>query len=105
MAKNISSGIGRDMTHGQVNIKQIEQMSKSWKDLRNRLDIILMTNNVMKTNELRQKCLAMDGMSITERRAHILEHWGPLYLEKAQPLLQQLEILEQNIDKQQKSII
>jgi hypothetical protein len=98
MAKGISSGIGQQAARQKSETeKQTEQHSKQWKEFRNRIDIILMSNNVMKTNEVRVKCSALDGMTPKEREDHIVLHWGPLYLQKVEPLLQQLQILEQHI--------
>ena len=97
MAKNISNGI-EQMQKAQDK-KQSELTSKQWQELRNRIDSILLSNNVMKSNEVRQQCLAIDGQNQEEREAHILKHWGPLYLAKVQPLLQQLQTLEATIFK------
>lgn len=105
MAKGISSGVER-AAHAQAASaaagKPEEQMSKQWKELRNRLDTLLMANNVMKGNELRQQCLAMDSMTTDERKTHILTHWGPLYLTRVEPILQQLETLERIISEHSK---
>lgn len=78
-------------------VKQTEQLSKQWKELRNRLDSLLMVNNFMRGNDLRQQCIVMDAMTTAERNAHIKKHWGPLYLERVQPIIQQLENLERII--------
>lgn len=101
MAKGISTGIDRMVSQRKSDTqRQTEQLAKQWKDLRNRLDTVLMTNNVLKGNDLRQRCLAMDQMTFQERQTHIQEHWGPMYLNKVLPILQQLETLEGIIAKQ-----
>jgi hypothetical protein len=101
MAKGISNGIDRMVSQRKSdNQRHTEQLAKQWKELRNRLDTVLMTNNVLKGNDLRQRCLAMDQMTFLERQAHITEHWGPMYLNKVLPILQQLETLEAIIAKQ-----
>jgi len=74
-----------------------QQITKQWKDLKNRLDVILVSNNTMKSMSLREKCIAMDSMTIDERRKHILDNWGPLYLNKVENILQQLEVLENEL--------
>ena len=105
MAKGISSGINKlaHQASGKASDKKhAEQLQRQWKELRNRLDTLLMSNNVLKGTELRQKCLALDSKSFEERQAHINEHWGPLYLQKVLPLLQQLDTLEKVIATQGK---
>ncbi len=95
MAKNISSGVERFPGDKKKAVeKQIDQMSQQWKVMRTRIDVILLSTNVMKTNEIRQQCHALDAMTTPEREAHITKHWGPQYLNKVQPLLQQLATLE-----------
>ncbi len=102
-AKGISTGIEHLRAQNQGKAKateqQSKQLSKQWKDLRNRLDMVLMPSNVLKGSELRQQCLALDGMTLTQRVEHIKTHWGPLFLEKSMPLLQQIDALEQVINK------
>lgn len=84
--------------------QQNNQQAKSWQDIRNKLDVLLTSNNILKGTELRQRCLALDGMTIEERRTHITTNWGPLYTQKAEPLLLQLESLERVIAKTDESI-
>lgn len=79
--------------------RQSELLSQQWRDLRNKLDSLLRANNIMTSNEARQACAALDGMTITERRAHIEKFWGPLYVDKAAPVLHQLELLETMISE------
>ena len=39
----------------------------------------------------------MTAMEPNKREEHILQIWGPLYLEKAKPLLMQVEKLEEQL--------
>lgn len=94
MAKNISTGIEQ-----QNRKKETDQYAKQWRDIRNKIDVILTTCNVMRTNDIRAKCLLLDQMTIAEREEHITNSWGPLYLAKVQPLLLQLATLERHIEK------
>ncbi len=98
MAKNISSGIERLLKKDSA---QEDQHAKQWQQLRNRLDSILLSTNVLKSDEVRQRCLKLDDMNFEQRRAYIQDNWGELYLEKTMPLLQQLETLEQFLYKLQ----
>lgn len=102
MAKAIDSGVNKmaKIISGKASgQKQIDQMSRQWKELRHKLDAILLSNNVLKSNELRQKCYELDQMNAEQRRTHIHDNWGPICLEKTMPLLQQLEALERVIAK------
>jgi hypothetical protein len=98
MAKGIHTGIEKMVKGVKPAVqKQAEQLARQWQEIKNRLDIILVSNNVLKGTALRQKCLALDGMSYEERQQFIQEQWGPLYLQKTMPLLQQLDTLERAI--------
>lgn len=98
-AKGISTGIERLVSQKKEAEKASVQISKQWKEVRNRIDTVLMSNNVMKSTELRQRCLLLDHLHTEGRVEHIKENWGPLYLERVQPLLQQLANLEDQLAK------
>ena len=93
----------RDMLTGvhkltsALKTKQDESFGRSWRDLRNKMDSLLLSTNVMKTDEAKRACLQLDGMTMQERQDYIRERWGPAYVEKVMPILQQLETLEKHI--------
>lgn len=97
MAKHIASSFDKNAAAKSARQKQHEQLAQQWRDLRNKLDSLLRANNVLKTNDARTLCAAMDDMSFIQRSDHISQYWGPLYLKKAEPILHQLELLEQTI--------
>lgn len=92
MSKNIANGVEQLIKLEKANRQ--ETLSTGWKELRNKLDIMLLSNNVMKTNETTIACKALDNMSHEERIKYITSTWGPLYAEKATPILLQLQHLE-----------
>ncbi len=98
-AKGISTGIEQLLRQQKATVKVSEQLSKQWKEIRNRIDVVLMSNNILKTNETRAKCLELDGMNHNGRIEHIKINWGPLYLNRAQPLLDQLKTIEDQLLK------
>lgn len=77
--------------------KQIELCEKSWRDLRNKLDSMLIGNNIIKGDHARKMCQELDLLSTDERLAHITKNWGPNFANKANTLLPQLEVLEKEI--------
>lgn len=95
MAKDISNGV--EKTLEVLNRRQTDELNASWRSIRNRLDSMLMSTNVLKTNDAMQSCRALDTMSTEERQNHIQGNWGPMYLDKARPILIQLEMLEKKI--------
>ncbi len=100
MAKGISSGIQQSMNNNGKNkevISQINLLEKQWKEFRNKIDSILISNNIMKNSEVRLNCLKLDTMTHQERMDHIQNSWGPMYLDKVMPLLLQLVTLENQI--------
>lgn len=96
-AKGISTGIEHLARQKKAIEKQSVQLSKHWKEIRNKIDAVLMSNNVMKSTEVREKCFALDQMNNEARITYITEQWGPLYLQKVTPLLQQLHTIEQQM--------
>ena len=62
---------------------------------------MLLSTNVLKTNDAMRACRVLDTMTTKERQNHILDNWGPAYLERAHPILVQLEVLEKRIAKDQ----
>jgi hypothetical protein len=95
MAKNISDGIDLNILNDSFKRTIKETILQSgWKHLRSKLDSILMSNNVMKTNETINACKKIDQLSYEERLEHIASNWGPMYAEKAKPILIQLRQIE-----------
>lgn len=99
-ANGISSGIEKLAAALRTSPeRQTQQLSQKWKEIRNRIDATLMSTNVLKTNDVRQKCLLMDSMTPAEREQHIRLNWGPQYLDRVAPMLQQLATLEDQLAK------
>lgn len=99
-AKGIATGIDHLLVQKKATEKASAQLSKQWKEIRNRIDTTLLSNNVMKTTDVRVKCLALDQMTANGRIEYIKEHWGPLYLERVMTMLQQLSTIEQQLLRQ-----
>jgi len=101
MAKDISNGVEKILE--TMSRRETNELHASWRAMRNKLDSILLATNVLKSNDAMRGCRALDTMSQEERSQHILDNWGPLYLEKATPMLLQLVALEKNISRQAES--
>jgi hypothetical protein len=95
MQREIANGVEAIQAHLDSN--KDEQIAQSWRALRNRLDSILLSTNVMKSDETKRQCLVMDTMTSEKRKKHISEKWGGLYLERVTPILHQLDTLERKI--------
>lgn len=76
---------------------QTDQIASQLGIFRGKLDSILLSNNLIKSDETRKHCVEMVAMESDKRDEHILQIWGPLYLEKAKPLLMQIEKLEEQL--------
>lgn len=95
MAKNIDDGVSA-ITR-LLREQQDDQRVRAWRDLRNKLDSLLLSGNVLKTDDSKRFCLQMDEMDIEQRKDHILRNWGPQYLQRCEPMLHQLNQLEGRI--------
>ena len=73
---------------------QRDQVATQLGNFRGKLDSILLSNNLIKSDETRKHCVEMTTMEPGKREEYILQIWGPLYLEKAKPLLMQIQQLE-----------
>jgi hypothetical protein len=100
MAKFIQTGI--DRTVEALSNQQREGKAAQWRELRNKMDSLLLSTNIFKTDDIRRVCLALDTMSPTDRVEYIKQKWGPLYLERVQPILQQLQALEEIMSREAK---
>jgi hypothetical protein len=96
MSRNIDDGVNK--------IAEIlrdshfdEQTLHSWRDLRNKIDSQLLSTNVITTNEAKRKCMRLDTLNDEKRKELIANEWGPLYLQKVEPLLHQLSVLEKQM--------
>lgn len=99
MAKDIATGV--DSIVKRMTARQQEQESMQWRDLRNKIDSLLLSTNVLKTDDARRACLELDTMSPEARETFITHRWGPNYLIRVSPLLHQLQVLENHINKAQ----
>jgi len=90
----------RILPHGQQAPKQSaadkdqQVLRAQLQSLRVKLDSQLLVNNLMKVDAARQACAQLDAMSTEQRQQYITEKWGPLYMERAVPLLLQIEQTE-----------
>lgn len=93
MSKDIKNGIDKLVS----NSSQIDNYNRAWRDIRNKLDSILMNTNVLKGDAIRLLCHRLDGLEKEDRYLLIKENWGIMQAEKARPILEQLEKLEKVI--------
>ena len=100
MARDISVGI--DALAQKMAYRQAEQNQMQWRDLRNKIDSLLLSTNILKSDEARKACLQLDTLSKEERETFIIQNWGPNYLNRVFPLLHQLTVLENHINSSNK---
>lgn len=77
--------------------KQIQLYEKTWRELRSKLDSLLIATNVLKGDVIRKMCQTLDSLDYDGRIKHIRDNWGSLYADRAMPLLNQLQTLEKQI--------
>jgi len=97
VAKSISTGV--EKTLEVLEKRQVEELNTSWRTMRSKLDCLLLATNVLKSNDAMRACRIIDTMTPDEREQHIATNWGPQYLEKARPMLIQIEMIERKIQK------
>lgn len=97
MARQMETGI--DKITRALSKNQSDSLSTGWNDLKNKLNILLMSNNTLKTTEATAACQALDQMSHHDRVNYIQANWGPLYAERCMPILLQLQNIERLMSK------
>jgi len=65
-----------------------------WSIIRNKLDTLLRSTNILTTDQIIVACRAIDSMPHEERIQHITNTWGKLYTDRSMPLLLQLRNIE-----------
>lgn len=92
MSKHIANGM--DALAKSMN----RDITDQWRSFRNKLDSLLMSGKVLKTDQVQTACGKIDAMSHDERLEYIAKTWGPMYAQKAEPLLHQLHVLEMSAE-------
>jgi hypothetical protein len=77
--------------------KHASHLSAQWREIRDKINSILLSSKAMTIDKARSLCTSMDTSEDETRRRIIKESWGPLYLHKCAPLLYQLNMLEKHI--------
>tara|TARA_R110000751_G_scaffold41702_6_gene97610 strand:+ start:3229 stop:3504 length:276 start_codon:yes stop_codon:yes gene_type:complete len=73
-----------------------ELQLESWKDIKCKLDSMLVTNNLLSSENTKLLCNQLADVEHNERINIILQYWGKPFKDKAMPLLLQLKCLEEN---------
>lgn len=90
----------RNMQNGVEKVAELlarntdEASARQWRDLRNKIDSILLSTTAFKTDDVRTACHKIDDMPAEQRADYIKEKWGPICYSKIEPLLLQLQFLE-----------
>ena len=99
-SRAINSGVDKIVASNTLaSLSSTEMYERSWRDLRNKLDSLLIGTNVLKGDAARKNCQLLDGMTTDERISHITLNWGQNYTERARPLIHQLEVVENEIKR------
>jgi len=96
MLGNAVSKIASKRTESQI---RADLMNRQWYDIKHKIDGFLTSGNVLKTEDVKTLCQAMDTMSLEERVMHIQENFGSQYLRLVEPLLHQLAMVEKESAK------
>lgn len=91
MAKNIENGVQKLVSTQPT---AAEQRYRAWRDLKNKLDSMLMNTRILTSDQTAAECRLMDTMNYEARLKHITEKWGVNYTNRALPILQQLKSME-----------
>lgn len=77
----------------------VDMSAQQWRDLRNKIDSILLSGTSLKADEVRKACRQLDDMPADQRSEFIVQKWGPICYDKVEPLLLQLHFLEQQMER------
>ena len=71
-----------------------DDLVHQWQQMKSKLDSVLLITNQYSSDEIRKLCAKINDLDSNERKQHILDYWGKTCLDKCEPILKQLEILE-----------
>ena len=91
-SRNIQNGV--EKLSESMQRRATESLTAQWRDLRNKIDSILLSTTTFKTDEVRKACHEIDDMPAQNRSLYITQKWGPVCCQKVEPLLLQLQFLE-----------
>ena len=91
-SKSIGNGISQ--IENSLKRRDASEADRSWRDIRKKIDCILISTNLHKGDKLKSLCMALDGLNMEDRLAHVETNWGPNYKDKVFSLIQQLESIE-----------
>jgi len=90
--RNMQNGVEKVID--TISRNTTESLTTQWRDIRNKIDSILLSTTTFKTDETRKSCREIDDMAADKRSAYITAKWGPICCSKVEPLLIQLQLLE-----------
>jgi hypothetical protein len=91
-ARNIQNGV--EQLAESMSRTMADDQARQWREIRGKIDSILLSTTTLKTDEVRRNCQELDSMSSADRSTYISQRWGPAFLNKVEPLLQQLAVIE-----------
>ncbi len=98
MSKNISSGINKNL--GVIgDPAQTDYLKRQWRELRKKIDGVLISGNINSADENLRKCAMIDRLNPIDREKHITDNWGINYYNRVSQLLSQLAKIESVMNK------
>ena len=94
MSRTLGNAVSKIVTKRTEQQIQADLMNKQWHDIKHRIDGILTSGNILKTEDVKTLCQAMDTMDLAERILHIEANFGAQYLRLVEPLIHQLSAIE-----------
>jgi hypothetical protein len=79
---------------GSPATKEIESIQNEWYAIKGKLDSLLLSTRILSYDDTRKAAIELGDLPAVDRPAYLNRMWGASMLQKAHPLLQQLETIE-----------
>lgn len=79
--------------------RDIKMYESSWYDIKSKLNSMLISSSVFPADQMKSVCHQLDGLGYSERSETIRRYFGPNCADRAEPLLKQLESIEQQLHR------
>lgn len=96
MTRSIKDSMGSITNKRTEDQIKKDLLSKQWYECKHKMDGLLLSGNVLKSEATRQVCQQMDQMTTEERLEFIELNFGIQHLKMVEPLVYQLNTIERS---------
>jgi hypothetical protein len=98
MIENVQNNLRKTITEISEKNLAIDLYGRQWHDTKNKINSLLLAGK-KDVNKVKTDCDALYNLDVEQRGQFVSDNFGPKYLERIAPLLQQLATIEDAYNK------